>query len=187
MGISPEELDDLLLRGFRYAYSLCHDRPQAEDLLQDACLRLGKKDGPWKASYLYSTIRNRWIDLKRRDKIVQFESFESDSSEEGHAAYQDNANLISLPPPPSSELDLALQRLGDKERELLFLHLVEGYTTKELAEQFDRPRGTIMSTIHRAKGKVREHLRQLDPDSPMGKLPTKDQPTTNTSNPSSPS
>ena len=60
------------------------------------------------------------------------------------------------------EMHRALGRLRDDEREVLFLAAVEGYTATELAELTDKPRGTILSMIHRAKKKLREVLAPKD-------------------------
>lgn len=41
---------------------------------------------------------------------------------------------------------------------MLFLTAVEGYTTAEIAQLTGRPRGTILSALHRAKKKLRQLL-----------------------------
>ncbi len=56
------------------------------------------------------------------------------------------------------ELEWALATLRPVEREPLFLSAVEGFTAREIGELTDRPRGTVLSLIHRAKGKMRAAL-----------------------------
>ena len=64
---SSTRLNDLLQRAFRYALSLTANRASAEDLLQEACLRLSRGSGPWKTGYLQKTVRNLFLDGYRRE------------------------------------------------------------------------------------------------------------------------
>ena len=43
-------------------------------------------------------------------------------------------------------------------RELIFRHVVENYTAAEIAEMTGKPRGTILSAVHRAKRKLQSFL-----------------------------
>ena len=56
------------------------------------------------------------------------------------------------------ETELILRNLNSEDRELIYLWAVEGYTVSELAEFFDRPRGTLLSKLHRLKIKMNEVL-----------------------------
>ena len=47
-----------------------------------------------------------------------------------------------------------LAKLRDIEREALFLHIVEGYSANEIATLTGRPRGTVLSLIHRSRKKL---------------------------------
>jgi RNA polymerase sigma-70 factor, ECF subfamily len=154
VGAEPEapqpdaaQLDALLQRGFRYALSLVHDRGEAEDLLQEACLRLARKGGPWKAGYLLTTLRNVFIDDYRRRRKILFQPLgELDPATEGPHPERDEA------------LERALGLLKDEEREMVYLQAVEGYSAGEIASLVGRPRGTVLSKIHRAKQRLRQLL-----------------------------
>ncbi len=145
------ELDDLLQRAYRYALALTHDPSFAEDLVQEACVSIAKRGGPWQVGYLFSAIRSRFIDACRRRKLVAFESIE-------HA---DVAAAEVVDPTLDGPLEQALARLKPADRELLLLAVVEEYTTKEIAALTGRPLGTVLSNIHRAKLKLREWLSPL--------------------------
>ena len=80
MGASSADLTELAQRGYRFALSLTHHVPRAEDLVQDAWLSLLRSNGPWTRAFLFTVIRNRFIDLCRRERCVTFESL-SDSAE----------------------------------------------------------------------------------------------------------
>ncbi len=143
------DLNDLLQRAFRYALSLTRDRNRAEDLVQDACLALSRGGGPWRIGYMIAVIRNRHIDLGRRHQAITFHSL----GERDIASVPDG-----LREPIDPDLDSALASLRPDERELLFLSAVEAYSASEIAELTGRPRGTVLSAIYRAKGKLRALL-----------------------------
>jgi RNA polymerase sigma-70 factor (ECF subfamily) len=67
---------------------------------------------------------------------------------------------VEAPRQPADDDDLhqALGRLKRSERELLYLAIVESYTATEIAEITGRPRGTVLSTLHRSKQKLRDLL-----------------------------
>ena len=163
MPCPPDDLDALLQRGYRYALSLTHDAAQAEDLLQDACASIARRGGPWHAGYIQRCIRHRWIDHHRRSRRVGFTALHGSESAPTESASDDH-----------DDLHRALATLRDADRELLFLHVVEGRTAQEIADLTERPRGTILSAIFRAKRRLRDALtpddRAPDPSSDSGVL-----------------
>lgn len=151
----PEGIDDLLESGWRYAFSLSHDAAEAEDLLQDACLSILSSGAKWQRSYFFATIRNRFIDRYRRNRKILFLSLEVE-----HDVPDDvtDENWKSSDVLLNGQLDRALASLRAEEREALFLAVVQGYTAEEIAELTSRPRGTILSLLHRTKAKLRNLL-----------------------------
>lgn len=151
----PDGLDALLDSAYGYAMSLTHDPAEAEDLVQDAALALLGAGASWERSYFFATIRNRFIDRYRRRRKVLFVSLE-----------QEDGSMIDVPDLSwevpdvleSGVLDRALGSLRIEEREALFLAVVEGYTADEIGKITDRPRGTILSLLHRARKKLRQLL-----------------------------
>ena len=51
-----------------------------------------------------------------------------------------------------------LDQMNDKDRLVVNLHDVEGYSVKEIEILIDTPAGTIKSRLHRARKKLREGL-----------------------------
>lgn len=152
----------MLQRGYRYALSLTHDRGRAEDLVQDAVVAALRRGGAPSAGYLLATIRNRFIDLYRRERLVVMEPLD----ETGEDA------LASLDAPDSAvdpeRLEEALGTLRPQEREALYLAAVESYTTREIADLTGRPQGTVLSLIHRARGKLRDFFEGRDREARKG-------------------
>lgn len=98
---------------------------------------------------MITTIRNRHIDIHRRSQKFDF-------------APLDDFDLIGEIDVTMSSFDPALERalaqLNDDERELLYLSVMEGYSTGEIAKLTKRPRGTILSMLHRSKKKLQKLL-----------------------------
>ena len=139
---------ELAQSGFRYALSLAHHHHDAEDLAQQAWLKLQRNgSSPIVRGPLFKTIRNLFIDSLRRKGIIEFETL----PEETHLAQEPASE-----PGVTGDLDYLLGQLKAGDRELLYLHCVEGYTAQEISDLIGRPRGTILSSINRAKAKLRK-------------------------------
>ena len=153
---------DLLQAGYRYALSLRASAPDAEDLVQEAWYRLYRHDGrvAGKGS-LFTAIRNIYVDRYRREQLVVIEPLDAVAEPADQAADPIAARLAAR------DLEAPLASLGAAEREALFLNVVEGYTAREIGTFTGRPRGTVLSLIHRAKRKLREALTSETGDTPL--------------------
>ncbi|MEM6327128.1 MAG: RNA polymerase sigma factor [Bacteroidota bacterium] len=146
-------LDDLLQRAYRYALSLTHDADEARDLVQDASLSVARRGGPWHAGYFLTAVRNRFLDLRRRPLL-----FDRDVDETTLDDPTDDLAPDDTAPFAAEALNGALGELREAEREVLYLHAVEGLTASEIGALTDRPRGTVLSLLHRTKKKLRARL-----------------------------
>ncbi|MEM7800916.1 MAG: RNA polymerase sigma factor [Chloroflexota bacterium] len=147
-----DDLEEILQSGYRYALALTHDSQMAQDLLQQACLSISRRQGPWNIRYLITTIRNAHIDHIRRAQKLRFYPLDEELEFVGDV----DMMLSSFDP----QLESALARLPEDTRELLYLSVVEEFTASELANLTERPRGTILSILHRAKKQLRGLLSQ---------------------------
>jgi RNA polymerase sigma-70 factor (ECF subfamily) len=154
--IGRTDLKNLLDRGFRYGVALTHNEMQAEDLVQEACMRMIKKQQPWEPGYFFAIIRNRFIELYRHRKKFPSISFEEVNGKEVPAEklLRDAEELTAN----TESLEKALANLTAGEREILFLFVIEGYTAKEISEMIDRPRNSVLSIIYRSRMKLRKML-----------------------------
>jgi RNA polymerase sigma-70 factor (ECF subfamily) len=148
MNDQPDDLEALLHRSFRYALSLVHNQDLAQDLVQEACVKISRNNGPWHIGYIITTIRHCYIDQYHRGKHIQVESINT----------RDLVGEEDVPHPLDPELASALQQLRPDERELLYLSAVEEYSANEIAKLTHKPRGTILSILHRTKKKLRQIL-----------------------------
>lgn len=149
---------DLLQAGFRYALSLKAAPADAEDLVQEAWLRLYRRHGRVRdKALLFTAIRNLFIDRYRRERLVVIEAVDDiDAADDETPLLDDQLRAADLAEP--------LSRLRSEEREALFLQAVEGYTAQEIARMTNRSRGTVLSLLHRAKRKLADAIRARDDD-----------------------
>jgi RNA polymerase sigma factor (sigma-70 family) len=140
---------DLLQAGYRYAVALTHHREEAEDLVQQTwlnlCTRYGRVEN---RAVLFTAVRNLFIDHRRRQQRVPFESLDP----------SDALGIAEIPldePCLKGELAAMLGQLKPAEREVIFLHYYQGYTAREISHLRSQSRGTVLSLIHRSIAKLR--------------------------------
>ncbi len=155
MSDSIASLEDLLQSAYRYAHALCGHAEMAEDLVHEGWLKVVAKHGPKPdKALLFRVVRNLFI-----DDIRHKTRFPSDSFDE-----QLMLDATGFDPSHHASYDLVLAQglaeLRRVDREVLFLWVFEGYTAAEIAELMDQSRGTVLSQIHRAKGKLKKYLDQ---------------------------
>jgi len=145
---------DLLNAGYRYAWSLTANQQDAEDLVQDAWCRLFKRYNrrPEK-SLLFTAIRNIYIDGYRHNT-----RFPRVTLEDYHLGNDGVDSDMHTSYAETEALQMQLNRLRDKEREVLFLSVVEGYTADEIASMTNSARGTVLSLLQRTRAKLRKWL-----------------------------
>ncbi|MCU7923441.1 MAG: RNA polymerase sigma factor [Candidatus Thiodiazotropha sp. (ex Dulcina madagascariensis)] len=147
------DMRELLRRGYRYAFSLTHDKTRAEDLLQDAWVSTLKTGGVLRRAYLFSAIRSRFLDSCRRAQLVVFESLDEEVDAGQQHTPADEIVLANL-----QMLERSLSTLRPIEREVLLLSDLEGYTAQEISELTGHPRGTVLSLIHRSRRRLKHYL-----------------------------
>jgi RNA polymerase sigma-70 factor, ECF subfamily len=143
---------DRLQRGFRYALSLCCNETEAEDLVQDAWLRLyPAHQSKIDIGLLITAIRNLYIDRYRRSRLIVVEPYDENLPDSGW-----DRNILP------HEMDEALAQIRPEEREAIYLNVVEGYTAQEIAQITDTTRNSVLSLIHRGKKKLAVLLRDSE-------------------------
>lgn len=151
-----EDTEAMLQAGYRYALTLCAHRADAEDLVHECWARLLDRYGQAvERALLFRSIRNLYIDGYRHRR-----RFPTDSLEHGSRHAADDSSHIEEP--PDRALHAALARLGDAERETLFLAVIEGWTAAEIGRATGAPRGTVLSTLHRSRRKLRGWLAEQE-------------------------
>lgn len=140
----------------RYLVRNAHD---AEDIVQDACLRALKyfagfrgEEGTSARAWLLTIVRNTahsWHKRHRPDALTT----EFDETEHSDAVVHDH-------PDAKETLARALERLAPEFREVIVLRELQGLSYKEISDVAGVPVGTVMSRLSRARSRLQEALRQ---------------------------
>jgi RNA polymerase sigma factor (sigma-70 family) len=138
---------------YRAAYRLTRSTTDAEDLVQEVCLRAFPRLGEIERleqprGWLLRVLYRLFVDTRRRyeRRFVR--------------AIDEHEEFVSAEPGPAEEADRALDRwrveeawrhLNPEQRLLLALHDVEGYSLREIQSLTGFKEGTIKSRLHRAR------------------------------------
>lgn len=150
---------------FGYAMVLTRNRSEAEDLVQETCVRaLGalrhlRVDSNVK-SWMLTILRNIWLNQLRKQRttpsIVEMDGDETtasvviEPSKGPHALYESKME--------SEQVRQAIQRLPTDFREVILLREYEELSYQEIAHVLACPVGTVMSRLARARLKLRTLL-----------------------------
>lgn len=157
------------------AFRLVGNREEAEDIAQEAFLRLHRTLSSFRgessvSTWLYRTVSRLAIDHLRREQIKRKLFFFRHTEEEVDpleavpdpgASPQDRA----LAAEAGTRLARALQRLSPRQRAVFTLRHQEEMTLKEVAAILDLEEGTVKAHLHRAVTLLRKELKDLQRDS----------------------
>ena len=126
----------LLPRAYRHAARVLGDRAEAEDVAQEAMVRLWRAAAGWRSdgaakvtTWLHRVVANLAIDrLRRSGRSVGFDEAGDppDPTPGAEAHLTQNARMAAL--------DAALAGLPERQRQAVVLRHIEGYANPEIAE-----------------------------------------------------
>lgn len=158
----PTDLGEALVAALpqlrRYALAVCRSPDTADELVQEACERALAAQGPGDADtpllpWLFTIVRNRWIDRQRRR---QTEGQVSDIDEHPELVGTSGEDERVDARRTLVRVQQAIERLQPEQRELMLLVCVEELSYKEAAAVTGVPIGTVMSRLARARMRVAE-------------------------------
>lgn len=143
---------------YRYSYSLTGDEDDAYDLLQASIEKYIKSNSvkEYSKAYVKKIIYNKFIDDCRRNKIIQFESLDCGNLEQENLPADFDVKTLEDLQVNENMAEQILQCLEPDEREIMYCWAIEGFSTSELAEKLNKPKGTILSKIYRMRTKILE-------------------------------
>jgi RNA polymerase sigma-70 factor (ECF subfamily) len=142
---------------FNYARWLTRNDAEAEDVVQDACLRAMRyfsslRDADARA-WLFTIVRNVWYSrLSRRSSVLETPSLEDAQDERPDDALDPEERLLQQY--TVARVREALERLPVDFREVVVLREIEGLSYKEIAAIVRVPLGTVMSRLARARERL---------------------------------
>lgn len=150
---------ELLPRLRRFAVALTGDLDQADDLVQEACMRALSRVEQWQPgtrldSWMYRIAQNLWLDRMRAKKVrgeqVDVESAEALAGPDGREVVESRLTLNAV--------SAAMAQLPNEQRLLIALVCIDGLSYKEAAEITETPIGTVMSRLARARRELHARL-----------------------------
>jgi RNA polymerase sigma-70 factor, ECF subfamily len=150
---------ELIPRLRRFAVALTGDLDQADDLVQETCMRALSRYAQWQEgtrldSWMYRIAQNLWLDRVRARKVrgerVQLESAGEISGVDGRDVVDSRLSLATV--------SAAMAELPEDQRVLVALVCIEGVSYKEAAELTGAPIGTVMSRLARARRQLHARL-----------------------------
>ncbi len=160
-------LAELYDRFGRVAYGLAlrivRDPALAEDVVQEAFLSVWRSAGRFVAerakasTWLLTLVHRRAVDLVRKEEPRRGEPLETAPQATGDAT--DDEAWLRL---RRAQVQEALRRLPDQQREALELAYYGGFTQSELADRLGQPLGTIKSRMFSGLARLREILTEME-------------------------
>ena len=150
------EIAALVPRLRRFAYAICGNRDEGDDLVQTACEKaLSRLDqyrpGTRLDSWMFRIIQTSHIDAIRRRKR-QADPTEPEQLErvsDGGLGADQNEHRMTL-----ARVRAAIAELPEEQRAVMALVAIEGYSYKEAAATLETPIGTVMSRLARARARL---------------------------------
>jgi RNA polymerase sigma-70 factor, ECF subfamily len=160
---------------FSIVYRMVRDRELAEDLSQEAFVKvfnnLDKYDPKYKfSSWLFKIASNLAIDQLRKKSPVTLSLDGSRSARTADEIESSRITVESRDENPEelleakelgAEIETAIGALRPEYRTAILLRHVEGRAYEEIAEIMEVPLGTVKTYIHRARAELRESLAHL--------------------------
>ncbi len=160
---------------FSLVFRMVRDRETAEDLAQDAFIKvlnhIDKYSPEFKfSSWLFKIANNVAIDHLRRRRL---DTISIDGSPHASTASEVEATTLNLEAEQENALDeleakelgsaieRAIAQLRPEYRACIMLRHVEGRAYEEIAATLDLPLGTVKTYIHRARHELRKALEGL--------------------------
>jgi RNA polymerase sigma factor (sigma-70 family) len=163
--VARHRFERLVLPHLPAAYALARtltgNRADAEDVVQDACLRALSAIGglavanprAWMLTIVHNTAYS-WLGKNRPATIVAVDDLELAEQTSPHGGDRHTPELAVIAKSEAAHLEAAIAALPTAFREALVLRDIEGMNYKEIAEITGVPIGTVMSRLTRARSRL---------------------------------
>ena len=141
----------LMPKALGLAIRMLNDQAEAEDVAQDAMMRLWRVAPDWRqgeakvSTWLYRVVSNLCIDRLRKRKTVDIDAIEEPADPKPSV----EANMIAVE--RQQVIAHALQGLPERQRQAVVLRHIEGASNPEIAEIMDISVEAVESLTARGK------------------------------------
>ncbi len=132
------------------------DREEAEDLLQDAFMRVLSRIGDFRGDSALGT----WIHRVAVNEALQKLRRKRRRKRIFDDAVEEISKPVTHTEDPSRRMDVrsAIEDLPPRMREMVELRYYDGLTYEEIADELGMSKGTAGSKLHKARERLRSHL-----------------------------
>ena len=147
---------------FNYARWLTRNDADAEDVVQDACVRAMRffsslRDDDARA-WLFTIVRNTWYSrVSRKPNVAERMRLNDGQDQRPDTALDPEERLLQQH--TVALVRAALEQLPVDFREVIVLREIEGLSYKEMAAVVGVPIGTVMSRLARARERLQTILK----------------------------
>jgi RNA polymerase sigma-70 factor (ECF subfamily) len=139
---------------YRFAYWLCRNRWQAEDLVQEALLRAWRG---WAGLREERAVKAWFFTIVHRE----FQRAGSRSVRPEPVSDSDDLAFDS-DPAISMDIERALRELPEASREALLMQVLGGFSCSEISDALGASEGAVMTRLTRARQALRRRLETSD-------------------------
>lgn len=154
---------------YRTARSLTRNQTDAEDLVQDTLLRafraIDRFDGRYPRAWLLTIMRNANINRARKKRPDLLDDPDLTFERSVDFAETTGPEELVIDPTFDASVTQAFSELSDDFRQVVELVDLNGLAYQEAADILGVPVGTVMSRLHRARRRIRDHLAEHGLDS----------------------
>lgn len=158
-----------------FAYHLTRNRGEAEDLFQDAWLRI-VKHLPEKVNmrsvktWMFTIVVNLYRDSLRKKRVRRMFSLGGSEEERKKEEFileaaADRGRDDTYNADISRDISRALASLPEKQRQVFVLKEISGFKQFEISEILELPLGTVKSLMYRAVKRLQKELKDYQPPS----------------------
>jgi RNA polymerase sigma-70 factor, ECF subfamily len=154
-----EHIDGL----YGYALVLTRSRSEADDLVQETYVRaigaMGRlRVGSNLKGWLFTIMRNIWFNQSRQQRRARLVPLHENESAMHMAETTENPYAFYVSEMERKVVRQAIHQLPVDFREIILLRDFEDLSYQEIATMLNRPVGTVMSRLARARAKLRTLL-----------------------------
>jgi RNA polymerase sigma-70 factor (ECF subfamily) len=148
---------------YRFAYRLLNNEQDAQDITQDAMLKVWHQQERMAElqnleAWCMRIVRNLALDRLKSKKYRNTEMLDKAG---GHAAHQQNPHLAAEQQDVMNRVHRIINTLPEKYRTIIQLRDVDGFSYQEIAEILELTMNEVKTNLHRARKAVREQLQNI--------------------------
>ena len=165
MGAFEELFSSNYTRIYNLCYRMMRNQQDAEDMLQESMLKAWRKLKSFRQSSSFSTWLHRiavntCLDAirKRKEKKASIEEM----AEYGRQIEDTDSGSFDERAAERQAIEDALSRLKERDRVIIVLRDVQGYSYEEMAQILECPMGTVRSRLSRARSAMVRILSDME-------------------------